>query len=324
MPECLIVQPIHRAGLDLLTAHGVTPRFASAPDMPTVAREIPGCAGVITRNAGLDAAAVEAGASLRVIVNHGVGMNRIAVDRATELGIPVCNTPTANARSVAEHAIALILALARKVMEGDAAVRSGDWRLRYEGRMMELHGKTLGLAGFGTIARITGAIARHGLGMRLLVFSPGSEDAALREAGAERAPSVEALLAGADVVSLHRPLRPDTRHMINADTLHHMRPHALLVNTARGELVDTAALAEALREGRLAGAAADVFAVEPPGAEEPLLSAPNTVLAPHIAGVTEEAMRETALQCAAQVLDVLAGRRPPHLVRPEVWERQRS
>ncbi|WP_372619206.1 hydroxyacid dehydrogenase [Falsiroseomonas sp.] len=323
MPECFIVQPIHRAGLDRLREGGVTPRFASAHDMATVAREMPGCVAVITRNAGMDSAAMDAAPSLKLVVNHGVGMNRIDVAHAASLGIPVAFTPTANARSVAEHAIALALALARQVIPADAAVRGCDWTLRYEGRMMELHGKVFGLAGFGTIGRMTGAIARHGFGMRLLVFSPGTPDQALAEAGAERARTLKALLEAADVVSLHRPLRPDTRHMIDATSLAWMKPTAYLVNTARGELVDTAALAEALRAGRIAGAAQDVFRIEPPGPDEPLLAAPNSVLAPHIAGVTEEAMRETALQCADQVLDVLAGRRPPHLARPEVWEHRR-
>jgi D-3-phosphoglycerate dehydrogenase len=190
--------------------------------------------------------------------------------------------------------------------------------------MAELHGKTMGLVGFGTIGRITGAIARNGFGMRVLVFSPAAPDAALAEAGAERAPSLPALLAEADVVSLHRPLRPDTRHTIDAAALAAMKPTALLVNTARGELIDGEALAAALGAGRIAGAAIDVFKVEPAPLTDPILGAPNTVLAPHIGGVTEEAMRETALQCADQILDVLAGRRPPHLVQPEVWERRRA
>lgn len=323
MPECLIVQPIHPVGLARLRDAGVTPRLAAAPDMATVGREIRGCAAAITRNAGFDAAAMEAAPELRVVCNHGVGTNRIALDRAAELGIPVVFTPTANARSVAEHAMTLTLALARKAIEADRAVRDRDWTLRYEARMEELHGRTMGLAGFGTIGRMVCAMARHGFGMRVLVFSPGTPDAILAEAGAERAPTLAALLEAADVVSLHRPLRSDTRHMIDAAALARMKPTAFLVNTARGELVDTAALAAALREGRIAGAASDVFRVEPPGEEEPLLSAPNTILAPHIAGVTEAAMRETALQCAAQVIDVLAGRRPPHLVQPEVWDRRR-
>jgi D-3-phosphoglycerate dehydrogenase len=171
---------------------------------------------------------------------------------------------------------------------------------------------------------MTGAIARLGFGMRLLVFSPGTPDAVLAEAGAERAPTLDALLAEADVVSLHRPLRPDTRNMIDGTALSRMKPTAFLVNTARGELVDTAALAKALHRGTIAGAAQDVFKVEPAPADEPLINAPNSVLAPHIGGVTDEAMRETALQCAEQILDVLAGRRPPHLVQPDVWENRRG
>jgi D-3-phosphoglycerate dehydrogenase len=310
MPDCLIVQPIHPAGLDLLREHGVTPRLASAADPATVARELPGCAAVITRNAGLKTAAMRAADSLRVIANHGVGTNNIDLASAAELGIPVVFTPTTNARSVAEHAMALILALARKVIPADAAVRRLDWTLRYEAKMMELHGRTLGLAGFGTIGRMTGAIARNGFGMKLLVFSPATGDAALVEDGAERAPTLEALLSRSDVVSLHRPLRPDTENMIDAAALSRMQPHALLVNTARGGLVD--------------GAALDVFHTEPTPAGDPVMDAPNTVLAPHIAGVTEAAMRETALQCASQVLDALAGRRPPHLVQPEIWDRRRG
>jgi D-3-phosphoglycerate dehydrogenase len=325
MPDCFIIQPIHTAGVEMLRQAGITPRFATAHDPATVMREIGGAEAVITRNAGFRRPEIEAAPRLRVVCNHGVGMNAIDVAHATALGIPVVNTPTANGRSVAEHAIALMLALARRVVAADAAVRAEDWRLRYEARMEQMHGKVLGLVGFGAIGRMTGAIASQGFGMRLLVFSPGSEDAALAEAGATRAPTLHALLAAADVVSLHRPLRPDTRHCIDSAALACMKPTALLVNTARAELIDGAALAEALRSGRIAGAALDVFRVEPPSmAEEPLLSTPRTLLAPHIAGVTEDAMRETALQCAAQVLDVLAGRRPPHLVQPEVWERRRA
>jgi D-3-phosphoglycerate dehydrogenase len=324
MTECFIVQPIHPAGIALLRQGGVTPRFASAHDNATVIREIGAAAGVITRNAGFRRPEIDAAPALRVICNHGVGMNAIDVAHATSLGIPVVNTPTANGRSVAEHAITLMLALARRVVDADAAVRGEDWRLRYEARMEQMQGKVLGLVGFGAIGRMTGAIARHGFGMRLVVFSPGSEDSALAEAGAERATSLHALLAAADVVSLHRPLRPDTRHCIDAAALACMKPTALLVNTARAELIDGAALAAALHGGRIAGAALDVFRVEPPKrADDPLLSTPRTLLAPHIAGVTEDAMRETALQCAQQVLDVLAGRRPPHLVNAEAWAGRR-
>ena len=325
MPECFIIQPIHEAGLDRLRQGGIVPRRASAQDANTVMREVGGAEAVITRNAGFRAPEIDAAPRLRVVCNHGVGMNAIDVAHATALGIAVVNTPGANGRSVAEHAIALMLALARRVVDADAAVRAEDWRLRYEARMMQMQCKVLGLVGFGSIGRMTGGIARHGFGMELLVFSPGSDDAGLAAAGARRAHSLHALLAEADVVSLHRPLRPDTRHCIDAAALACMRPHALLVNTARAELIDGAALAACLHAGRIGGAALDVFRVEPPlVAEDPLLSTPRTLLAPHIAGVTEDAMRETALACASQVLDVLAGRRPQHLLRPEMWDLRRG
>ncbi|WP_431285200.1 hydroxyacid dehydrogenase [Humitalea sp. 24SJ18S-53] len=323
MPTCFIVQPVHPAGLERLRDGGVIARIATAADMATIAREIIGCDAVITRNAGLDATAMDAATALKVIANHGVGTNKIDLTHAAVLGIPTIFTPTANARSVAEHAIALMLAVARRVPEADAAVRAGNWDLRYAPGMLELHGKTMGLVGFGTIGRMTAQIARAGFGMRLLVWSPGAPDAALAEAGAERATSLDALLRQADVVSLHRPLRPDTRNTIGAAELAAMKPTAILVNTARGELVDGAALALALREGRIAGAGLDVFAVEPAPVDDALLAEPRAVLAPHLGGATDDALRETALQCADQILDVLAGRRPPHLVQPDVWDRRR-
>lgn len=323
MPTCLIVQPVHPAGIERLRDAGVGVRISRAADMATVARELAGCDAVITRNAGLDAAAMDAAPGLRVIANHGVGTNKIDLKHAASLGIPVIFTPSANARSVAEHAIALMLAVARRVPQGDAAVRAGGWDMRYAPGMTELHGKVLGLVGFGTIGRMTAAIARHGFRMQLLVWSPAAPDPALDEAGAERAPSLETLLEVADVVSLHRPLRPNTRNTIGAAELARMKRTAILVNTARGELVDGVSLAAALREGRIAGAGVDVFATEPAPLSDPLLAESGAVLAPHLGGATDDALRETALQCADQILDVLAGRRPAYLVQPEVWDRRR-
>ena len=324
MTTCFIVQPIHLAGIERLNAAGVATRLASAADMATVAREIGDSVAVITRNAGLDAAAMDAAPALKVIANHGVGTNKIDLDHAGRLNIPTVFTPTANARSVAEQAIALMLAVARRGPEGDAAVRAGDWALRYQPGMAELHSKVLGLVGFGIIGQLTARIALHGFGMRLLVWSPNTPDAVLAEIGAERAASLDALLDAADVVSLHRPLRADTRNTIGAAQLARMKPSAILVNTARGELVDAAALAAALHGSSIAGAGLDVFAIEPAPTDEPLLSAPRTVFAPHLGGATDDALRETALQCADQILEVLAGRRPKHLVRPDIWEQRRQ
>lgn len=324
MATCLIVQPIHPAGVRRLEEAGIAARYASAQDMETVAREIGDCEAVITRNAGLKRIALDAAANLRVIANHGIGTNEIDVAHAGALGIPIIFTPNANARSVAEHAIAMMLALAKRLRESDAATRAGNWDWRYEGGMSEVSGKTLGLVGFGTIARLTAEMARAGFGMKVLVWSPRASDEAIAAAGATRADTLEALLAEADFVSLHRPLREDTRHTIDAAALSAMKKTAFLVNTARGALVDEAALAAALREGRIAGAGLDVFQKEPLPADSPLRECETAILAPHVAGATEDALRETALQCAEQIIDVLSGRRPPHLVNPEVWDRRRG
>jgi D-3-phosphoglycerate dehydrogenase / 2-oxoglutarate reductase len=323
MPSCLVVQPIHPAGIERLNAAGVETRYASAPDMQTVAREIAGCAAVITRNAGFDTAAIDAAGALSVIANHGIGTNRIDVKHASALGIPIVFTPFANARSTAEHAIAMMLALAKRLPHSDRAVRSGEWDYRYQPGFSELHGKVFGVVGFGTIGRIAAEIASRGFGMELLVYSPKAADAALAQIGAQRATSIGELLTRADVVSLHRPARTDTRHMIGAAELAQMKPSALLINTARADLVDTTALIRALDANHIAGAGLDVYDLEPLATDSPLAMLPNVILTPHTAGGTDEALRETALQCAGQILDVLAGRRPPYLVVPEVWERRR-
>lgn len=320
MTRCFIVQPIHPAGVERLRAAGIEPRFASATDMGAVAAEIGDAVAVITRDAGLTAAAIAAAPRLAIIANHGIGTNKLDIPAATARRIPIVNTPTANARSVAEHAIALILAVARRIVPGDAALRQGDWAFRYSGGMSEIGGKTLGLAGFGTIARITAEIARLGFGMRVVVWSPNAPAADIAAAGYERVETLEALLAAADVLSLHRPARPDTRHMIDAGALAQMKPGAILVNTARGPLIDEDALAAALRAGQIAGAGLDVFDTEPLAADSPLCGLQNIVITPHVAGATEDALRATALDCAEKIVTVLDGTRPPHLVNPEVWD----
>ncbi len=324
LPECYVVQPIHPAGVERLRAQGVSVRFATSPDMATVAEEVGSAQALITRDAGLTQAVMDAAPALRIISNHGVGTNKVDVAHAHALGIPVANTPEANTRSVAEHAVMMMLAVARRAAEADTAVRNGDWAFRYTGGMAEISEKVLGLVGFGSIAQMTGAIARDGFGMRLLVWSPNAPDAVLADCGAERAATLTELLGAADFVSLHRPLRPDTHQTINADALAAMKPGAILVNTARGGLIDEAALARALKARHIAGAGLDVFDTEPPARNNPLLALPNVLLAPHIAGATEDALKATALTCAEHVLAALAGREPRHLLDPSVWLRGRG
>lgn len=320
--RCLIVQPIDPVGWAVLRAAGIEPVSASSSDDATVAHEIRDAIAVITRSAGLAGASIDAALALRVIGNHGTGLDPVDVPRATAHGVPVVSTPEANVASVAELAVTLALAVAKNVVAADRASRSGDVGFKYGARIQELTGKTLGVVGFGRIGRRTAEAFVRGFGMSLLVHAPSARPEAIELAGG-RACSLDELLAESDVVSLHVPLRPSTRGLIGAPELARMQPTAILVNTARGAVVDEKALAAALRSGRLAGAGLDVLETEPVARDHPLLALPNVILTPHIGGSSHEAARRTAESVARQVVDVLQDRRPTHLVNPEVWTRRR-
>jgi D-3-phosphoglycerate dehydrogenase len=241
-------------------------------------------------------------AALRVVGRAGVGVDNIDLDAATGRGVVVMNTPGGNAPSVAEHALALMLSLARSIPQLNAAMHAGRWE-KAGAAGAELRGKTLGLMGLG---RVGAEVARRALAleMRVLAYDPYLNPERAAEWSVELMPLAD-VLAQSDFVSLHTGLSPATERMINAQTLAQMKRGARLINTARGELVDEAALADALRSGQLLGAALDVFAVEPPK-DSPLLSLPNVVATPHVAGSTAEAQEEVGVQIAQQVRDYLA------------------
>lgn len=226
-------------------------------------------------------AMIAAAPRLRLIQKIGVGVNTIDLEAAQARGIPVCNLPGTNARAVAELTLALMLATLRRLPRFDASLRGGTWSdpVLQDG-LGELGGRTVGLVGYGAIPRLLAPVLAA-LGCRVIYTARTPRDDAM---GAWR--SLDALLAEADVVSLHLPLTPETTKLIDAAALARMKPGAVLVNTARGGLVDPAALVEALRSGRLAAAGLDVFAQEPPDFADPLLGLPNVVLAPHIAWLT--------------------------------------
>jgi D-3-phosphoglycerate dehydrogenase len=241
---CLIVQPIHPVGSERLLAAGFTPRLATRSDMASVASEIGDAVAVFTRSAGLNAAAMKAAPRLRAIGAHGVGVNAIDLAQATELGIPVFNTPDANLDAVAEHTLGLMFAVARRVTDADKATRAGDFDFKYRTSLADLSGKTLGIVGFGGIGSRVAAMAKAALGMTIVVASNAAAPATLRYLGYEPA-TLDDLLARSDVVSLHRPLLPGAAPLLGARELALMKPHAFLINTARGPLVDEMALADA-------------------------------------------------------------------------------
>jgi D-3-phosphoglycerate dehydrogenase / 2-oxoglutarate reductase len=321
-PVVLVVQPIHAAGTARLQAAGFEVRLASAAAMAVVADEIGDAVAVITRSAGLDRGALDAAPRLRVVGNHGVGLDPVDVTHATSLGIPVVNTPGANAVSVAELTVTLTLALRKRLASAERAARAGDFGFKYAADIRELSGATVGIVGFGEIGRRAAAMFVHGFAARLLVHAPRADRASIAAVDGESV-TLERLLTESEVVSLHVPLTSATRHLLDAAAFARMRGDAILVNTARGELVSEVALIEALTTGRIAGAGLDVFAEEPLPVDHPLSRLPNVVLTPHVGGASREAGERTALAVAEQVLDVLADVMPAHLVNREVWQRRR-
>jgi D-3-phosphoglycerate dehydrogenase len=263
--------------------------------------------GIISRFLPISAAAMDSAPRLRVISRAAVGYDSIDIAAASARGIAVLTAVGANAPSVAEHAIGLMLTVARNMARHNTAIQAGGWERPRLG--VQLQGRRLGLVGYGEIARRTGEIARA-MGMRVAAWSPNL--AARGDiAPVQRAESLHALLAESDVVSLHAPLSAATRHMIGAAELALLRPDTILVNTARGGLIDEAALRAALVEGRLFGAGLDVMSSEPPGEDFLLRGLPNCVLTPHVAAATPEARAATARMAAAHALDLLLGRPVP-------------
>ncbi len=250
---------------------------------------------------------------LRVISRPGVGYDAIDVKAACARGIAVCTTPGSNRHSVAELALAMMLQCARKIMENEAEVRRGGWT-RVVGR--EIAGSTLGIVGLGTIGKEVAQRARA-FEMRVLAYDLVQDQQFAEEHQVAYVP-LEQLLQDSDFVSLHILLNDRTRHLIDAERLALMKPTAYLINTARGPIVDEEALAQALKAGRIAGAALDVFTQEPLPVDSPLRDLDNVHLYPHLAGSTQEVFKSSGLMAAENVIRVLRGQRPLHIVNPEV------
>lgn len=251
---------------------------------------------------------------LRVIARTGIGVDRVDLAAATERGIAVVNTPDGPTVSTAEHALTLLLMIAKNVRISSAQLRSGSTGLYGSHDAIELQEKILGLVGYGRIAQQLARYARS-LGMVIRTFDPYTANTP----GAEPTASLPDLLAAADVVSVHVPLTTDTVGMFGAAEFAEMKPDAIFVNTARGGLVDQEALLAAIDSGHLFGAGLDVTEPEPLPSDHPLLHRDNVVVTPHVASGTRAGKRRMFEMAFAQVVQVLDGERPPHLVNPEVW-----
>ncbi len=305
MVKVLVAALIHEKAIGVLKEAGFEVVYEEYPDEERLIELVKDVEAIIVRSKPkVSRRVIEAAPKLRVIGRAGVGLDTIDLDAARERGIKVVNSPAASSRSVAELAIALIFNVARKMAFADRKMREGVWaKKQCEGT--ELEGKTLGVVGFGRIGYQIAKIAKA-IGMNVLLYDPYPNEERAKEVGGTFV-SLEDLLKESDVVTLHVPLVDATYHLINEERLKLMKPTAILINAARGAVVDNAALVKALQEGWIAGAGLDVYEEEPLPKDHPLTKLDNVVLTPHIGASTVEAQMRAGVQVAEQIVEILKG-----------------
>lgn len=315
----VVTEYIDPAGVEILERYF---DVAYLPDTPGTALKdvIAGAHGIGVRLAPITAEVIESAPNLKVVAKHGVGYDNIDVAAATARRIVVVNTPKANAVSVAEHILSLMLCLANRICRANADLKAGRFKQREDYTGVELKGKTLGVVGLGRIGSEVARKCKSGFNMTVVAYDPLLSAETFDLTGYKRVDKLGELLEEADFVVLCVPITQDTANMIGLRELTWMKPTAYLINTSRGGLIDEAALYSALVDGRIAGAAMDVFVKEPPTPENPLLSLDNFIATPHVAGGTVEAMRRMATDLADEITRVLTGERPRYAVNPEVFE----
>ena len=259
------------------------------------------------------------GPNLKMIAKPGIGVDNIDLDAATTRGILVCNTPDAPSESTAEHAVALLMAVAKRVMVGDMHLRGPADFGRDDMRGTELLGSKLGIVGYGRVGRRVAEMCALGIRMQVTIYDPLLASDVALPAGVSRTDDVDAIFSENQFVTLHTPLLPATHHLANERRLRLMKPGSYLINASRGGVVDEGALIKVLQEGHLAGAGLDVFDPEPPLADNPLLKMNNVILTPHIASNTDAGMAAMQAGTVENIVNVLKGERPTWVANPEAW-----
>ena len=319
LPAVVLTHPLHPA---VQQAYAAQADFVVAP--ATDADTLRGCcrdADAIIVRAPLPEDIFASARRLRAAVRHGAGLDMIPLEAATRAHVPVANAPAVNARSVAEHCIGQMVALARRHPRVQRAVAERDW---LEARSFAEHGlelfeRTVGIVGVGNVGATIAGICRHGLGMEVLGTGPQQQSYPETVVYAD----LDELLARSDFVVLCCPLTPQTRGLIGAPQLARMKRSACLINVARGPVVAEAALLAALSAGTIAGAALDVFVEQPLPRDHPFWQTERLIVTPHMAGITDASMRKMGELALSQALQILRGERPRYLVNPEIWDRRR-
>lgn len=323
MKRILLPQPIRPKGMELLAKEV---EVVVAPDRSekTAAAMIGDFDAVITRTTVIDEQMIAGSERLKVIGRHGVGLDIVEMKSATDHGVCVVNTPGANAQSVAEFVVVMMMSMARKLIPADYSQRvEGRFDLRDGFMGMDIRGKTVGIVGMGQIGRKIAKICRGGFDMEVLGFDPFVTGEELAAIGVKKMETVDELLGRSDFVSLNCLLTPEVEGLINREKIGLMKPTAYLINCARGPVIDEPSLIWALQTKRIAGAALDVFTEEPPRPDNPLFKLPGLIATPHIAAFSHDSMDAMSLTVAEDVLLVLKGEMPRHLANPPVWDKRR-
>ena len=313
MPHLLIAGKIHDDGIALLkTAKGVTYDYVTEISHDSYAPLIDKADGLVVRTQPVPALTIAQGKNLKIVSRHGVGYDAVDVPALNARGIPLAIIGDVNSRPVAEHAMMLMLALAKKVRAYDTATRVGPWGYRNSFEAIELHEKNLLVVGFGRIGRHVAKMA-SGFGMNIYAFDPFQSNDAIKASGAEPVTDLKTGLALADFVSVHVPMSGG-KAVIGSEELACMKKSALIVNTARGGLIDENALHAALQSGQIAGAGIDVFLEEPPPADHPLFASEKVILSPHSASLTAESAIRMAVMSVKNALDYFDAKLDPAFV----------
>jgi D-3-phosphoglycerate dehydrogenase len=317
----LLYEEMHEAGKALLKEKAEI-LFANSLEETSLIKEVKEVDGIIIRaNGKVTRRMMESAPRLKVIGRHGVGVENIDLEAATDKKIWVVNTPDANDLSVAEHFFGLALILSKMLKKADIALREGRFEARYQYIGRELHGKTLGILGFGRIGRAVGRMGHKGFEMKVLYYDAVQYEEMEREVSAEKV-SLEELLTRSDYISINLPMLPATKGLLKEREFGLMKPTAYIINLARGPIWDEKALYAAVKEGKIAGAASDVYEVEPAAKTHPLFELENFVGTPHMAAHTEEALRRMSM-VAEDVIRVLEGKTPLHPVNSVVGQKRK-
>jgi D-3-phosphoglycerate dehydrogenase len=311
-PVVLLYELIHARALEQLKQHAEV-RTADNLEESYLLQVVGDVEGIIIRaNGKVSRQIMQAAPRLKVVARHGTGVEAIDLEAAAELGITVVNTPDANVESVAEQCLAMMIILAKHIREADQAIRAGDWAARYRLIGVELLGKTIGIIGIGRIGYRLAELCYTSFSMPIVYFDIVANLKAEKNLNAKRV-ELDELLKKGDFISIHLPLIPSTKGLINAEVLRKMKPGAFLINSSRGPVIDQADLIQALQNHWIAGAGLDVFDPEPLPSDSTLLELENVILSPHMAAHTDEALYRMAM-VVEDVLAVIEGRAPKHPV----------